>query len=86
MIIRFAKSAAKDISKMDAPVAAGIMRFLEKHIAALSDPRSEGRALTGKWRDFWRYRYGKYRIICDIVDKELTIIVVKAGKRDSVYN
>ena len=86
MIIKFTKSAAKDISKMDIPAAAGIVRFLEEHIAALSDPRSEGRALTGKWRDFWRYRYGKYRVICDIVDKELTIVVIKAGKRDSVYN
>ena len=86
MIIRFTKGAAKDISKMDVSTAAGMISFLEEHIAALSDPRSEGRALTGKWRDFWRYRYRKYRIICDIVDKELTIIVVKAGKRDNVYN
>ena len=85
MIIKFTKSAAKDISKMDVPIATGIVRFLEEHIAALSDPRSEGRALTGKWRDFWRYRYGKYRIICDIVDRELTIIVIKTEKRDSVY-
>ena len=86
MIIRFTKSAEKDISKMYVKRAAAILRFLEEHIAVLSDPRSEGRALTGKWRGFWRYRYGKYRIICDIIDKELTIIVVKTGKRDGVYN
>ena len=85
MIIRFTKSAEKDISKMDVQLATGILRFMEERIATLNDPRSEGRALTGKWRGFWRYRYGKYRIICDIIDEYLTIIVVKAGKRDGVY-
>ena len=70
---------------MDVQLATGILRFIEERIATLNDPRREGRALTGKWRGFWRYRYGKYRIICDIIDEELTIMVVKAGKRDGVY-
>jgi len=71
---------------MDAWLAVEILRFLKKRIALLPDPRTEGRALTGKWQGFWRYRYGKYRIICDIVDNELMIIVVKIGKRDEVYS
>ena len=62
-----------------------MLSFLEERIAALRDPRGEGRSLSGKWRGFWRYRFGKYRIICDIINEELTIVVVKVGKRDEVY-
>ena len=85
MIIRFTKQAEKDLARMDKPVAKELVDFLENSISVLADPRSDGRALSGEWRGYWRYRLGKYRIICKIVDEEITIIVIKIGPCDSVY-
>jgi mRNA interferase RelE/StbE len=34
---------------------------------------------------FWRYRVGDCRIICDIQDGALRILVIEIGDRKSVY-
>ena len=85
MIVRLTKRAEKDLAGMDKYIAKELVDFLENHVSALEDPRSEGKALSGRWRGYWRYSFGKYRFICEIVDKEITIVVIKIGLRDSVY-
>ena len=54
-------------------------------IAKLEDPRSRGKALTGNLAGLWRYRVGDYRIICDIEDGVLVILVVDVAHRREVY-
>jgi mRNA-degrading endonuclease RelE of RelBE toxin-antitoxin system len=34
---------------------------------------------------FWKYRAGKYRIVCDIQDLRRTILVVRVGHRRKIY-
>ncbi|ESY91703.1 RelE/StbE family addiction module toxin [Mesorhizobium sp. LNHC229A00] len=34
---------------------------------------------------FWRYRIGDYRVICDVQDRRLVILVVTIGHRGDVY-
>ncbi|MGV3551991.1 type II toxin-antitoxin system RelE family toxin [Rhizobium sp.] len=41
--------------------------------------------MTGPLRGLWRYRAGDYRIICDIVDERLVVLVIKVEHRGSVY-
>lgn len=54
-------------------------------MAKLEDPRSRGKALTGNLAGLWRYRVGDYRIICDIEDGVLLILVVDVAHRREVY-
>ncbi len=54
-------------------------------IAKLEDPRSRGKAPTGNLAGLWRYRVGDYRIICDIEDGVLLILVVDVAHRREVY-
>ena len=54
-------------------------------IAKLEDPRSRGKALTGNLAGLLRYRVGDYRIICDIEDGVLLILVVDVAHRREVY-
>ena len=54
-------------------------------IAKLEDPRSRGKALTGNLAGVWRYRVGDYRILCDINDGRLVILVVDVAHRREVY-
>lgn len=56
-----------------------------KEIEKLENPRSKGKALQGNLKKYWRYRVGDYRIICDIQDKEIIILVVDIGHRKDIY-
>lgn len=81
--IEFAKSAAKQLKKIDKPVAVRILKFLNEKIK--KDPRSHGKALQGESSEFWRYRIGDYRLVCDIQDGKLLVVVLKLGHRRDIY-
>ncbi len=83
--IRLANTAKKILSKLDPSEARRIIDFLRERIEPIEDPRSIGKALSGRLGTFWRYRVGDYRIICDIRDRELLILVLRIGNRKDVY-
>ncbi len=58
---------------------------MDSRIAGLEDPRSNGRALAGALGGLWRYRVGSCRVICDIQDRVLRVLVVRIGNRRDVY-
>jgi len=79
-------AAERELDKLDPPVAKRILKFLYRRVAALDDPRSIGDALKGSLLgDLWKYRVGNYRIIADIEDVALKILVVRIGNRRDVY-
>lgn len=87
--IEFEEAALKELSKLsklDKPVARRILVFLRERVAVLDDPRSMGEALKGsKFGEFWKYRVGDYRIVANIEDRALLILVLKVGNRKEVY-
>ena len=84
--IEFDPAAAKELAKLDKPVARRITAFLGERVAPLADPRSLGEALRGdELGQFWKYRVGDYRIIARIVDKRVVIVVLRIGHRGDVY-
>ena len=79
-------AAKKDLAKLDKPVAKRITAFIRERLAVLDDPRSIGDAFKGsRLGELWKYRVGDYRIIADIEDGALKILVVKIGNRREVY-
>jgi mRNA interferase RelE/StbE len=44
-----------------------------------------GKPLTGSLKGYWRYRVGDYRIICELRDEELLILVIEIAHRREVY-
>ena len=84
--IEVSETAAKQLGKMDRPVAQRIRLFLRERIATLDDPRSIGEALKGsELGEFWKYRVGDWRVICQIKDKQILITVLTLGNRREVY-
>jgi mRNA interferase RelE/StbE len=82
--INFTKSADKDFSKLPKNIQARIVFYIKEKV--LKSPRQHGKSLVSSPKiKLWRYRVENYRIICQIDDKDITILVVKIGKRDSVY-
>lgn len=67
-------------------MARRLTAFLRERVAPLENPRSLGEALTGSHLgQFWRYRVGDYRIVCDIQDRQVVVLVLKIGHRREVY-
>ena len=83
--IKYADSALRQLKKLDKPIARRILDYLDERIATADDPRVAGKALTGPMGGLWRYRVGDYRIVCDVRDGELMILVIEVGNRKDVY-
>ena len=82
--IEYTDAAQGQMARLDRPVAQRIARFLEERIAPLEHPRQAGKALQGRPRR-WVYRVGNYRVICDIRDEVLIVLVVDIDHRSRVY-
>lgn len=84
--IDYTSTALKQLGKLDKPAAKRIIDFMDERIAALQDPRDTGKALMGAMLGaYWRYRVGDYRVVCDIQDNALCILVIEVGNRKDVY-
>jgi mRNA interferase RelE/StbE len=83
--IELSETASKQLAKLDKDEAKRITKFLRQRLAVIENPRSTGKALTGPLGGLWRYRVGDYRLICEIQDGVLCILVVKIGNRREVY-
>jgi mRNA interferase RelE/StbE len=84
--IEFDRAAARELGKLGHEPATRIVKFLFERVAKLDNPRNIGEALKGsKLGDFWKYRVGDYRIIADIQDGALCILVVRVSNRREVY-
>lgn len=83
--VSFEKDAAKTLRKLDRYTRAILMNWIRKNLVETDDPRRTGKALVGKLVGLWRYRVGDYRILAKIKDKEVTILIVKIGRRKDIY-
>ena len=82
--IKINKNIQRELGKLDKQTAKRITSKL-REISQLDNPRGMGKALIGNKAGFWRYRVGDYRIICDIEDEVLVILVVEVNHRSKVY-
>ena len=83
--IEITRTAEKQIKKLDAPVQKSIVRFLRERLKSAANPRQWGKPLHGDKRGLWRYRVGDYRLICDIQDERITVLVLEVAHRKEIY-
>ncbi|HZL95289.1 MAG TPA: type II toxin-antitoxin system RelE/ParE family toxin [Vicinamibacterales bacterium] len=77
----FRKSVAKDLRRFPND---DVARILERIRALADDPRPPGcEKLSGLER--YRVRQGVYRIVYEVQDSQLVVLVVKIGHRRDVY-
>ena len=84
--IEFDPRALKELKKLDGVAQKRIIQYLKTQVVVQSNPRLLGRNLKGNKQGLWRYRVGNYRIICEILDTQMLVLVVKVGSRQSVYD
>jgi mRNA interferase RelE/StbE len=84
--IELRAKAEKQLGRLDKREAMRIISFLEDRLATHENPRELGVALKGHaLGGYWRYRVGDYRVICDIQDRRLVVLVVEIDHRRQVY-
>ena len=83
--VEFDDTAAKELRKLDRQAQSDILRYFRERIATDEDPRRFGKPLSGDLAELWRYRMRDYRMICNIEDDKLIVLVVRVAHRKDVY-
>ena len=85
-VYKFEERALKELKKIDRQAQKEIVGYLDKRVAGNSDPRRFGKALRANLAGLWRYRVGDYRIVCQLQDRQLVVLIVSWGHRKNVYD
>lgn len=80
--VEITPAAKRQIKKLTTIVQRAIIERLEQ---LAIEPRPLGVLKMEKEEDLYRVRVGDYRIIYEIQDRVLLIVVVKVGHRSNVY-
>jgi len=84
--IKYTESALRQLKKLDQSIALRVVDYMDERVAKVDDPRTLGKNLVGpKLGDYWRYRVGDIRVICNIQDGEMCVLVIEIGNRREIY-
>jgi|LSQX01.2.fsa_nt_gb mRNA interferase RelE/StbE len=83
--IFFEKNANRELERLDITQQRIITKWIKKNLENTNNPRIYGKSLKGNLRDYWRYRVGNYRIIAEINDIEVKILIINVGHRKDIY-
>lgn len=83
--VAFSPKSLKTLKKMDRNNSFLLLNWIDKNLTNCQNPRFSGKALTGDKKEYWRYRVGQFRIIVEIKDDILEIIIVNSGHRKNIY-
>ena len=83
--VDYSADTRKALRKLDPGIRAMVLRWIDKNLQGCSDPRAHGKALTGNLSGLWRYRVGDYRLIAEIKDDRLVILMLEVGHRSKIY-
>ena len=74
--VEFTKAALRDLKKLDRRIAAMITGWIRKNLEGCENPRQHGKGLTANRSGQWKYRVGDYRILADIQDDKIVILII----------
>lgn len=75
----------KSFKKLDKQPQKIIKAWIEKNLVGCENPRIHGKGLTANKSGQWRYRVGDYRILAEIRESELVLVLVEVGHRSRIY-
>lgn len=83
--VEYTPKAYKSLNKLDKYTRTLILGWVEKNLIGCENPRAFGKGLTANRSGQWRYRIGDYRLITEILDEKIVILVLNVGHRRDVY-
>lgn len=80
--VTFAPSAVRALKKLPQDIRARLFEAIE---ALAHDPRPAGVEKLSGDDNAWRVRVGDYRVLYEIHDRRLLVLVLTAGHRHEIY-
>lgn len=84
--IEYDPRALQDLKKLDRRIQREILDYMDMRVATAAHPRNFGKPLRASKFGLWRYRVRDYRIICELQEKRLVVMVVAVGHRSTIYD
>ncbi len=75
----------KAFKKLDKPTQKIIKSWIDKNLINSENPRLYGKGLTANRSGQWRYRVGDYRILAEIQDAKIVLVLIDIGHRSKIY-
>jgi mRNA interferase RelE/StbE len=82
--VAYLDSVEEDLKKLDKAIVRKILTRIETYLAC--DPKELGKPLKGEFQGYWRYRWGDYRVIYKISEREILITILRISNRKDVYS
>ncbi len=83
--VRITEKALQSLKKLDRQISRFILAWIQKNLEDTDNPRNKGKGLLYDKKGIWRYRVGDYRILVNIKDNELLVLVIDARHRKDIY-
>lgn len=83
--LRISDTAKRQLKKLDRSTAQSLLRDLNRLLLEAENPRQRGKPLTANLAGLWRYGVGDHRLICDLQDGELVVLVLQIAHRSRAY-
>ena len=83
--VDYTLQAVKELKKIDHNTRRLILAWIEKNLEGCIEPRQFGKGLSANRSGQWRYRIGDYRLIAEIEDEKITILILTVGHRSEIY-
>jgi mRNA interferase RelE/StbE len=81
--VEIEKRCLREIKKLDKKTLQRAFRIIEEDIA--EDPYV-GKALKGKYKGLYSYRFSEYRIVYEIHTRIISIVILRIAHRKDVYD
>ncbi len=82
----YTPKAIKNLKKLDKYTRNLIYAWIDKNLVDCENPRIHGKGLLENRTGQWRYRIGDYRLICEIKEEEIVILILEIGHRRNIYD
>ena len=83
--VKFSETALRQLKKIGKQPQRDILKYLKKRIETDKDPQRYGDPLRRSLSGLWKYRVGDYRLICEIQQEEIVVLVLAVGHRRKIY-
>jgi len=83
--VEYSLRAQKAFKKLDKDTARLLYAWVGKNLEGCKDPRAHGKGLSANRSGQWRYRIGDYRLLAEIREETLVVLVLEIGHRSDIY-
>ena len=82
--IKFDEKGKADFKQLDNSIKLKIKKYFKK-LEKVENPKAFGEPLKENLAGYWKYRVGNYRVVAEMKDNELIILVIAVGHRSIIY-